>query len=136
DRLANSLELERSKVPGQLLLVQFPDRLDGIPDMPDLIRDPAMLDVIGFGPFVERQEQFVIRDVGPLTRPRPGEGPAVGQPLRDDPVILGPALPGPVFSQIEIPIAEGNDRSARRRMEAVSWRTRGLDRHGKTPEIR
>ena len=125
DGLANRLELERPKVPGQLVAIEFSNRLDGISDVENLVRHPAVLDVVGLGPSEERQKHLAVRHVGPISGARSGEGSAVGQPLPDDPVVLGPALPGPIFAQVEIPAAEGNDRSARRLVEAVARCTDG-----------
>ena len=119
NRLANRLELERREIPVQLMPVEFSNRPDGVADVGNLPGDPPILDLVRLGPSEEGQEQLAIHDVGPVPGDRPGEGPAVGQPLRDDPVRLGPALLGPEHAQAEISTAEGNDRLTRRLVKTV-----------------
>ncbi len=72
----------------------------------------------------------------PFPKPDPGRVRPLAKPLPDDLDILGPALPGPVFAQVDIPTSERNDRSAHRFVELIARYSEGTDRHDKTPEMR
>src|SRR5208337_3550414 len=52
-------------------------------------------------------------EIRPVGGGRSRESSAVRQPLGQEPIELGPALRGPVPTEIDVPTVQGNDRLAR-----------------------
>ena len=130
-RLADGLEPERPELPGQGVAVELAERPEGQPDVDRLRRRLAVLDVVGVGVIGGRPTSIslTVRS-DPEAESAAGEPSAGGQPLGDEPVVLGPALGGAVLAEIEVPTVEGNDGLAGRLVESVGRECGGWSRHG------
>jgi hypothetical protein len=115
------LESGRAELPGHRLAIQSAEGADGQPDVHRLRGGPAILHVIGVSMGEIGQEHLVDCEIlrpgryvlGKSVGRRGGRPSAVLFPLRDDPVILGPAFVRPEPSAVDVSTVQPDDTLSR-----------------------
>jgi hypothetical protein len=117
ERLADRLQGQRAELFGGGLVVELAERTQGEPDVGGFLGRTPVLHVIGVRMPEVRQTDLIDRGVGANPRDGGSDGGggamAVGEPLGDEAVILGPALRGVVRFEVVIPPVESHDGPTR-----------------------
>ena len=135
-RLANGLELERPEIPGHRIAVKLAERPDRLADASRLRRRLPALDVVTIGECEVEPEQLVHREIRPGSGDRSREASAVGNPLDDESIVLGPAPRRAEPAEIEILPVQAHNGLARRLVETVRRRAECAIGHGANLQIR
>src|SRR5262245_38467026 len=91
-----------------------------------------MLDVVGICELEVTQQHFVDRQVGSWPDDGSWESPAIGEPLRDEPVVLRTALFGTETAQVEVPAVQGDNSLPTRFVETIGRGSNVANGHGPT----
>ena len=128
--LTDRLEAGRPEVAGWSRAVKAAERLQCELDVIQLAGRPVALKVIPPGERPVPEEQLGDGQVALPGRRGRGQPAAVGEPFRDEAVILGLALGRAVAAEIDVPAVEPNPGLAAGTMQAVAGRAVGETGHG------
>src|SRR5262249_61801950 len=117
---AESQGIERVRVMGSQLrgLLSWTDlgRRFNVPRTPPGL---AVLDIMAVSMPEIGQQHLIDCQIGSRSGHRSGEPSAVREPLRDEPVILGPAPRGVVASEVDVSAVECDDSLVRRPVKTI-----------------
>src|SRR5271166_469265 len=116
------------------MAVQLAEGPDCQADVSRLRRRLAVLPIIGVGMMEICETQLIDGGIRPGRRGR--EASAVGEPLGQKPVILGPALRGAISAEINVPAIKGGNGLIGGLVVPIRWRTWSGRRHGPRLPIR